>query len=134
MNTIIPIGPKYEDKRGIIQMIVEDAAFRSASIISSKDGSTRATHWHKEDSHYCLVLAGEIHYYERPVGSQEKPTLTVVKEGQVFYTPPMVEHEMFFPCDSAFICLSTLSRANANYEADTTRLDKKLKDIYDDAV
>ena len=131
MTTILPLGPKYEDTRGIIQMILEDISFRSSSIISSKKGTTRASHWHKEDSHYCLVLAGEIAYFERLVGSQDKPVLTVVKEGKIFYTPPMVEHEMFFTEDTAFLCFSTLSRANANYESDTTRLDKKLKDIYD---
>lgn len=131
MNTIIPLGPKYEDKRGTIQLLLENTEFNSASLISSFAGSTRATHWHKADSHYCLVCLGEIWYYERPVGSQEKPTKTVIKEGELFYTPPMVEHEMYFPSDGAFLCLSTLSRTTQDYEQDTTRLDKKLKEIYD---
>lgn len=134
MNPIIPIGPKYEDDRGVIQMLIENDQFNSASIIGSRPGSTRATHWHKLDSHYCMVLAGEIWYYERPVGSQEKPSLTVVKDGELFYTAPMMEHEMYFPVDTAFLCLSTLSRTTEDYEKDTVRLDKKLKELHEAGV
>jgi quercetin dioxygenase-like cupin family protein len=130
MNTIIPIGPSYTDKRGVIQMIVENTSFNSASLIASFADTTRASHWHKADSHYCLLLEGEMEYYERPVGSTEKPKLTIIKPGDLFYTPPMVEHEMYFREDSAFLCLSTLARNTEAYEADTTRLDTKLKDIY----
>jgi dTDP-4-dehydrorhamnose 3,5-epimerase-like enzyme len=132
MNTIIPLGPKYEDSRGVIQMIVEKVPFTSTSLIASVAGSTRASHWHKQDSHYCMVMQGEIHYFERPVGSPESPKMTVIKEGQLFYTPPMVEHEMYFPVDTVFLCLSTLSRMNQDYESDTTRLSVKLRDIYVD--
>lgn len=131
MNTLIALGPRHEDSRGAIQMLMEDTSFHSASFIVSVAGSTRATHWHKEDSHYCFVCQGEIWYYERPVGSDDKPKLTVIKTGELFYTPPGVEHEMFFPEECIFLCLSTLSRTSAHYEGDTTRLNKKLKDIYD---
>jgi dTDP-4-dehydrorhamnose 3,5-epimerase-like enzyme len=131
MNTIIPLGPKYEDSRGVIQMLVEKTDFSSASLIGSAKDTTRATHWHKKDSHYCMVLHGSILYLERPVGSLDKPVATTIQTGELFYTPPMVEHEMFFPEDTVFLCLSTLSRAHQDYENDTTRLPKKLKDIYD---
>ncbi len=131
MNTIIPLGPKYTDARGDIQMLKDDTEFHSASLITSAPGSTRATHWHKKDSHYCLVCTGEIWYYERPYGSTEKPVLTIVKAGELFYTPPEVEHEMYFPAYCAFLCLSTLPRTSAAYEEDTQRLPKKLKEIYD---
>jgi hypothetical protein len=131
MNTIIPIGPKYQDERGTIQMIMEDSPFHSLSFIESKAGSTRAGHWHKEDSHYCLALNGPIYYYERPVGSKDKPILVIVQGGQIFYTPPMVEHEMFFPDDNVFVCMSTLSRKNADYEHDTSKNSECLKKLYE---
>lgn len=134
MNTLIPLGPRYQDSRGGIQMLIEDTDFRSASLITSVPHSTRATHWHREDSHYCLVCSGTIWYYERPVGSQDKPTRTILKEGELFYTPPGVEHEMYFPILTAFLCLSTLSRKSEDYESDTTRLTKSLKEIYDTAI
>lgn len=131
MDTIIPLGPIYEDARGEIVMIKESTAFNSASFISSKPKTTRASHWHKEDSHYCLVCDGEIWYYERPVGSTEKPKFLCIKAGELFYTPPMTEHEMYFPEDTVFLCLSTLPRTNSAYESDTTKLTQSLKDIYE---
>lgn len=131
MNTILPFGPTYSDARGVIEMVIENADLKSVSTIMSKPNTTRASHWHKKDSHYCLVLEGEIWYYERPVGSTEKPKMVIVETGQLFYTPPGVEHEMFFPQHCVFICFSTLARTNECYESDTTRLTEKLKDIYD---
>lgn len=131
METKIPLGKKYTDSRGEIQMIADDIEFHSASLITSQIFSTRASHWHKKDSHYCLVCIGEIWYYERPVGSNKRPTKTVIKAGEFFYTPPMVEHEMYFPALTSFLCLSTLPRTSEAYEADTERLTQKLKDIYD---
>lgn len=130
-DVIKPSGPTYEDVRGNIKMILEDTEIHSVSVIDSHPNATRATHWHAKDSHYCLVSKGEIHYYERPFGSKEKPTYTVVREGQLFYTAPMVEHEMYFISPTQFYCFSTLSRKNKDYEKDTTRLSKSLREIYE---
>jgi len=128
---IIPVGPKYKDSRGTILMIAEKTDFKSASLIETKPNETRASHWHRADSHYCYVLNGEIWYYERPVHSQDRPIRTVINKGQLFFTAPLMEHEMFFPVNCSFLCLSTLSRSNVNYESDTERLTYKLKDIYE---
>lgn len=130
-NCISELGPTYKDERGEIQMVVENGSFHSASIISSKAGAVRATHWHKCDYHFCYLLSGSMEYYERPLGSLEKPKLTIIKAGQLFFSPPCTEHEMVFLEDSVFLCLSSLSRESSNYESDTTRLTEKLKDIYD---
>lgn len=130
-KTIIELGPHYTDERGLIQMILEDKPITSVSMIYSKAGSTRASHWHKQDSHYCWVESGQIEYYERKVGSDSTPKFTIIKTGQLFYTPPLVEHEMYFPEDTVFHCYSTLSRKNKDYEQDTTRLGFSLKDIVD---
>jgi dTDP-4-dehydrorhamnose 3,5-epimerase-like enzyme len=130
-KTILKLGPAYKDERGMIQMVLEDEAISSVSIISSKAGSTRASHWHKKDSHYCWVQSGKIEYFERPVGSNSTPKFTLIQEGELFYTPPLAEHEMYFPEDTVFHCYSTLSRKNKNYENDTTRLGFSLKDVVD---
>jgi dTDP-4-dehydrorhamnose 3,5-epimerase-like enzyme len=130
-QTIIPLGPSYKDARGTIQMVLETQPINSVSIIESKAGSTRAGHWHKQDSHFCLVTKGSIWYYERPSETREKVVLNVVKEGELFYTPPRFDHEMYFSEDTVFHCYSTLSRANADYENDTVRLTTSLKAIYD---
>lgn len=131
-NCIVEQGPRYTDNRGFIQMIIESHADSSSiSVITSTKGSTRASHWHKNDFHYCYLTEGKIAYYERPVGSQDKPKLTIIEPGQLFFSPNYTEHEMVFLEDSSFICFSHLSRNNKNYESDTIRLTQKLKDIYE---
>jgi hypothetical protein len=120
----------YKDERGVIETIA-DANFASVLKITSVLGSKRANHWHREDYHYCFLESGEIYYYERPVTSLEKPTLTIIQPGQVFYTGPKIEHQMYFSKDSVFWCFSKLSRAQENYEADTIRLEFDLKEKYE---
>ena len=76
---------------------------KSSVLITSKTGSVRANHYHKTDWHYCYVLYGEIIYYHRPHGSDKKPNKEVIKEGQMFFTPPMIEHAMVFTKKTKFI-------------------------------
>ncbi|MFH0907585.1 MAG: cupin domain-containing protein [bacterium] len=119
-DVIVPLEQPFVDARGSIQPLV-DVDMKSALIISSKKGSIRANHYHKSDWHYCYVLSGSIEYSERPVGSQETPKKVVVKAGQLFFTPPMVEHAMMFLEDTVFLTLSRNKRDPAHYEDDLIR-------------
>jgi hypothetical protein len=68
------------------------------------------------------VLSGAIDYYYRPTGSQEAPRLVRISKGQLFFTPPMLEHAMCFAEDTEFLCLGRNSREQTSYEADITRV------------
>jgi dTDP-4-dehydrorhamnose 3,5-epimerase-like enzyme len=125
-NIIIPTLSVFKDARGSIELLFDDPTWGSVSRIYSEPGSRRANHYHKEDKHVCMVQYGRIIYYERPVGSQEKPKKIVIEAGETFYTQPMVEHTMIFPTTTLFICFSKLSRMQDNYEKDTVRLDFNL--------
>ena len=135
MNTLpdspilAPVG-RHEDERGVIHHLVDNVNFTSMLDISCKAGAVRANHYHNEDYHVCFLNKGKMHYYERPVGSKEKPVRTQIDAGEVFYTAPMVEHAMEFLEDSNFICLSKLSRSSENYEKDTIRLKESLIEAY----
>ena len=94
----------------------------SAVMISSKKGTVRANHYHKTDWHYCYVITGRIEYYHRPHGSDQAPDITVVEKGQLFFTPPMVDHAMAFLDDTVFLTLGRNSRAQEVYEADVERV------------
>ena len=82
----------------------------------------RANHYHRTDWHYCYVLSGEIDYYHRPTGSKENPEKVTVKVGELFWTPPMVDHAMVFTQDTTFLTFGRNSRAQAVYEADVVRI------------
>lgn len=121
-DPIVPVEKEFGDARGSIRPLA-DEEMKSAVLITSKKGSIRANHYHKTDWHYCYVISGSIDYYFRPVGSQQPPKHVIVKTGQIFFTPPMIEHAMCFPEDTAFVCLGRNSRAQEVYEADVVRVD-----------
>ena len=120
-GVIVPVEKPFVDARGVIQNLVE-AGMRMAVVITSKKGAVRANHYHKTDWHYCYVLSGSIEYFHRPVGSQAAPERMLIQTGQLFFTPPMVEHAMRFPEDTVFLTLSRNARDHASYESDLVRV------------
>ena len=121
-KTIVKLAKPFVDARGSIHPLV-DVTMRSALIIHSKKGSVRANHYHKTDWHYCYVLSGSIDYHERPVGSKAKAKVIHVKSGELFFTPPMVEHAMVFPEDCSVLTLSFNQRDQKAYEKDLVRVE-----------
>jgi dTDP-4-dehydrorhamnose 3,5-epimerase-like enzyme len=121
-EVVMTLEKPFVDNRGAIQTLA-DADIRTAQIITSRKGTVRANHYHKTDWHYCYVVAGSIDYYHRPVGSKTKPEHILVKTGQVFFTPPMVEHAMVFPEDTTFLNLAGNKRDQKHYEEDLVRVE-----------
>jgi dTDP-4-dehydrorhamnose 3,5-epimerase-like enzyme len=121
-EVMIPLEKPYVDNRGAIQQLL-DAPIGTVQVITSKKGTVRANHYHKTDWHYCYVVSGSIEYYHRPVGSKDKPEKLVVKTGQLFFTPSMVEHAMVFPEDTTFLNLAGNKRSPKAYEEDLVRVE-----------
>ena len=119
---LVKLAMPFTDVRGTIQPLV-DLMMKSAVIIDSKAGSLRANHYHKTDWHYCYVVSGRIEYFHRPTGSDEEPHLIVVEEGEMVFTPPMVDHGMKFPVDTVFLTLSRNPRDQESYESDVVRVE-----------
>jgi dTDP-4-dehydrorhamnose 3,5-epimerase-like enzyme len=121
-DVIVPLEEPFEDARGAIQPLV-DVPMKSCVLISSKKGTVRANHYHRTDWHYCYVVEGEIDYYHRPHGSDAEPEKVTVTKGQMFFTPPMVDHAMVFTDDTVFLTWGRNSRAQEVYEADVERIE-----------
>ena len=119
---IIKLEKPFVDKRGSIKPLV-DIMMKSAIIIESKAGSLRANHYHKTDWHYCYVLSGQIEYLHRQTGSDLEPETILVNEGEMVFTPPMIDHGMKFPVDTVFLTLSRNPRDQQSYESDVVRVD-----------
>jgi len=120
-DVIVKLEKAFVDIRGSIQPLV-DLPMESAVLIHSKKGAVRANHYHQTDWHFSYVLSGSIEYLHRPTGSRGKPKTVFVKEGELFFTPPMVDHQMIFPEDASFLVLGRNSRAQPVYEADVVRI------------
>jgi len=119
---VVILKKPFVDVRGNIQPLV-DTMMKSAVMIHSKAGSLRANHYHKTDWHYCYVVFGAIEYLHRPTGSEDEPEVILVKESEMVFTPPMIDHGMRFPVDTTFLTLSRNPRDQASYEADVVRVD-----------
>jgi quercetin dioxygenase-like cupin family protein len=121
-KVIVSLENAFSDARGAIQPLV-DTSMESCVWITSKKGSVRANHYHKTDWHYCYVVEGEIDYFHRPHGSEEEPGKVTVKKGELFFTPPMVDHAMVFNEETTFLTLGRNSREQEVYEADVERIE-----------
>lgn len=118
---IVPLEKPFVDDRGSIQPLV-DVSMESCVLITSKKGTVRANHWHQTDWHYCYILEGEVEYYERPHGSSEEATKTMVYKGQMVFTGPNLDHAMKFTQDTSFLTFGRNSRKQEVYEADVKRI------------
>ena len=120
-SVIVNLPKPFIDERGAIQPLL-DIDMKSSVLITSESGSIRANHYHKTDWHYCYVLIGEIKYYHRPHGNKELPKEIIIKEKQMFFTPPMIDHAMVFTKSTQFLTWSRNSRVQEVYEADVCRI------------
>ncbi len=127
-DIIIDLDKPFVDERGKIIPLV-DMTMSSCVLIISKKGTIRANHYHKTDWHFCYVLKGIIEYYHRPVGSKEKPEKVLINKGQLFFTPPMIEHAMVFKEDTEFLTLGRNSRKQQSYESDLVRTELISHDL-----
>ena len=121
-DPIVALEAPFEDFRGAIIPIV-DEQMESCVLITSVKGSVRANHYHKTDWHFCYVLSGEIEYHWRETGDMSEPRKTIIKQGQCFFTPPMVDHAMVFVTDTTFLTLGRNPRDQKTYEADVRRIE-----------
>lgn len=121
-EVLVALEKAFEDDRGAIQPLV-DLPMKSCVLITSKKGSVRANHYHETDWHFCYVMDGEIEYHHRPHGDPGPGEIVIVRKGELFFTPPMVDHAMVFLADTTFVTLGRNSRSQEVYEADVRRID-----------
>ena len=117
----VKISSFFRDNRGDI-INLSNELFRSCALIKSKKNSIRANHYHKRDWHYCYVIKGKIAYYYRKHGLNTKPKRIIINSGEIFFTPPLVDHAMKFLSYTEFITLGRGSRTKINYDKDTIKV------------
>lgn len=104
-------------------------AFGGTALIGSAAGSVRSNHYHKTDWHFLYVLRGSVHYYYRPAdvkdtdGKKPEPSVMIFREGEMFFTPPMMEHAVYSPSATEMISVSKNARRHVDHEADLVRVE-----------
>jgi len=117
----------FKDHRGEISDILENEIINNITMISSKKGSIRGNHYHKESVQYTFVIKGIFKILtQKPEGKLET---AIIKPGDLVLTPPMEKHAFIALEDSEYIVFTRGPRGGKNYEKDTYRLTKKLTDL-----
>lgn len=118
----VPLDSPFQDPRGTIQNLILRPC-SSVAVITSRARTLRANHYHRTDWHYAYVVSGQILYFERTVGTLEIPEPRRFGPGEMFFTPPMVEHCMAFPEDTVFVTMARNVRSHDSHESDLERVD-----------
>ncbi len=118
METLKHIESACHDKRGDIYNIFE-GRIEHVALITSKKGSVRANHYHKEDYQYIYLVSGAFESHCVDVRDPAKRQVLKVKAGDIVDTPPFIAHAQKFTEDSVFLALTTRQRESGKYESDT---------------
>ncbi len=111
----------FIDERGIIQNIL-NIPINAVAIITSKVGSIRSNHWHKDNDHYLYILSGSLEYYERDLNEDGNAINPVIfKTGEMFYTPPRKVHKVIFLEDTIMLSLGKNIKTHVAHEEDLVR-------------
>lgn len=117
----VPLPKGYEDARGVIQNLLLTTV-RNVAFVTSKKGTIRSNHYHKEDWHYLYVISGSFNYYERGVedsGEHIEPLL--VKAGEMVFTPPLKVHRTDFLEDTVMLSMGKNPQVHTRHEEDVVR-------------
>lgn len=118
MEKLVHIDPAFRDARGDISNVFE-GRIEHIALITSKKGSVRANHYHKEDLQYIYLVSGAYDSISCDIRHPEKKQVLKVRPGDIVETPPMTAHAQKFTEDSVFLALSTRQREEGKYESDT---------------
>ena len=118
METVRHVNTAYSDDRGDIFNIFE-GRIEHVALITSKKGTVRANHYHKEDHQYIYLISGEFESHCCDVRDPSKRQVLLVKPGDIVETPAYVAHAQKFTKDSIFLALTTRQRESGKYEEDT---------------
>ncbi len=118
MEVLKHIDSSAVDIRGAITNIFE-GRIEHIAIITSKKGTVRANHYHKEDQQYIYLVSGAYESHSCDIHHPQKRQVLHVKPGDIVYTPPLIAHAQKFTEDSIFLALSTRQREQGKYEQDT---------------
>jgi quercetin dioxygenase-like cupin family protein len=125
------ITPEFTDERGSISNLplpseiqtIFDRPTQNVAVITSKAGTTRSNHYHKQSCHWCYLVSGEMSYYEQDIGDSDPPIGRRVEAGQAVFTPPLKKHAMVFHEDSVMISISDMPQTTTEHEGDLVRVD-----------
>ncbi len=112
------IDPAVKDVRGEIYNVFE-GRIEHIALITSKKGTVRANHYHKQDHQFIYLVSGAFESHSVDVNNTSKRQVLEIKPGDIVETPALIAHAQKFTEDSVFLALTTRQREQGKYEEDT---------------
>ncbi len=118
METLRHIDPAVKDVRGEIHNIFE-GRIEHIALITSKKGTVRANHYHKQDHQFIYLVSGAFNSHSVDTRDTSKRQVLKLVPGDIVETPAYIAHAQEFTEDSVFLALTTRQREQGKYEEDT---------------
>ena len=112
------INAAFVDARGEIYNLFE-GRIEHIALITSKKGTVRANHYHKQDHQYIYLVSGAFNSHSVDTRDTRKRQILPIKPGDIVETPAFIAHAQEFTEDSVFLALTTCQRESGKYEEDT---------------
>ncbi len=112
------INPGFVDARGDIINIFEGRIEHTA-LITSKKGTVRGNHYHKQDQQYIYLISGAFNSHSVDTRDPSQRQVLAMKPGDMVESPALIAHAQEFTEDSVFLALTTRQRETGKYEDDT---------------
>ena len=120
------ITPVFEDERGSIWDFLTNVETHHIGFLTTKKGSIRGNHYHKEQKQYTLVLHGQIEVTTKNLlDKNSEIEIFDLNEMEMVEFPPFCFHSLKAKEDSECLVFTSKGRHGTEYEDDTFR----IKDI-----
>lgn len=93
----------HEDERGLITGLVQEGSWKEVNIITSKKGTRRGDHWHKETTELFIIISGRIRLHLQEEANRDKTMELELFGGDVFIVEPGVWHTFEVREDSVWV-------------------------------
>ena len=118
------IKPAFEDERGAIYDLLDKEKIYHIGMITSKKGSVRGNHYHKEAKQINYIFSGRMQLKTKNMKNKNSKIETIIlEEGDIISIPAMVAHSLKALEDTTFFIFTDKQRADGGYEEDTHRID-----------
>lgn len=112
----------HSDIRGKIVDVFYKDNIEHISVVSSKAGSLRGDHYHKQTTQHILITKGKLEYWYKPLNSKKNSKRVILGVGDIMTTPPYEIHALKIIEDNEFIVFTNGKRGGKDYESDTFRV------------
>ena len=97
----------HEDSRGKIESIVKDFEWKEINKISSKKGTERGGHYHKNTHELIFLIKGSIAIQSKNIESGDEKKLEL-KSGEGVLIEPLETHKLKVLEDAEWITMLTM--------------------------